>query len=178
MKYIFPAYLPFFIYSICSVSVSVSLCWRWWAINYFVLFCTKKVIKSPWDPNEATFYSLVIKGKPGETETINICLNITHIKYQLELKPFVLILVPPISFFVLKIGSGFTQNKYFWWIQVTSVAEWGTEAITLYPIITFYPNIEVFSLHHKIDRRLTITTYLLFSQRSVYRRRDPGSCVV
>ena len=157
MKYIFPD-LPFFIYSICSVSVSVSLCWRWWANNYFVLFCTKKVIKSPWDPNEATF--LVIKGKPGETETINISLNITHIKYQLELKPFVLILVPPSSFFVLKIGSGFTQNKYFWWIQVTSVAEWGTEAITLYPIITFYPNIEVFSLHHKIDRRLTITTYL------------------
>ena len=37
-----------------------------------------------------------------------------------------------------------------------------SEAITLYPIITFYPNIEVFSLHHKIDRRLTITTYLPF----------------
>ena len=33
-----------------------------------------------------------------------------------------------------------------------------SEAITLYPIITFYPNIEVFSLHHKIDRRLTLKT--------------------
>ena len=177
MKYIFPD-LPFFIYSICSVSVSVSLCWRWWANNYFVLFCTKKVIKSPWDPNEATF--LVIKGKPGETETINISLNITHIKYQLELKPFVLILVPPSSFFVLKIGSGFTQNKYFWWIQVTSVAEWGTESITLYPIIPFYPNIEVFSLHHKIDIEdwPSLHTSPHPGVRSVYRRRDPGSCVV